>query len=74
MLKKEAIRDVRSTTGANMRGILLLMGKTSYDDVTRDNLKDMEFYKVKNEDMSTSGGSASPPKPTRSETARARSR
>ena len=50
MLKKEAMRDVRSTTGANMRGIMLLMGKTSYDDVTRDNMKDIEYYKVKEED------------------------
>ena len=50
MLKKEAMRDVRSTTGANMRGIMLLMGKTSYDDVTRDNVKDMKYYEVKEED------------------------
>ena len=50
MLKKEAMGDVRSTTGANMRGIMLLMGKTSYDDVTRDNMKDIEYYKVKEED------------------------
>ena len=50
MPKKEAMRDVRTTTGANMRGIMLLMGKASYDDVTRDNLKDMEYYKVKEED------------------------
>ena len=44
MPKKEAMRDVRTTTGANMRGIMLLMGKVSCDDVTRDNLKDMEYY------------------------------
>ena len=50
MLKKEAMRDVRSTTGGNMRGIMLLMDKTSYGDVTRDNLKDMKYYKVKEED------------------------
>ena len=50
MLKKEAMRDVRSTTGSNMRGIMLLMGKASYKDITRDNLKDVQYYEVKEED------------------------
>ena len=53
MLKKEALRDVRSITGANMRGIMLLMGETSYSNVTRDKVKDMNYYKVKEEDMWT---------------------
>ena len=51
MLKKEAMRDVRSTTGSNMRGIMLLLGKTSYDDITRDNVKHMKYYEVREEDM-----------------------
>ena len=50
MLKKEAMKDVRSTTGNNMRGIMLLMGKASFKDVTRVNLKDLEYYKVNEED------------------------
>ena len=51
MLKKVALRDVRSITGGNMRGIMPLMGKTSYSNVTRDKVKDMNYYKVKEEDM-----------------------
>ena len=50
MLKREAMRDVRSITGSNMRGIMLLMGKRSYDDVTRDDVKNMTYYEVKEED------------------------
>ena len=50
MLKKEAMRDVRSTTGANLRGIMLLAGESSIMNVTRDSLKNVEFYKVKEED------------------------
>ena len=50
MLKKEALREVRSMTGPNMRGIMLLIGKTSYSNMTRDKVKDIEYYKVKEED------------------------
>ena len=50
MLKREAMKDVRSTTGANYRGIMLLSGETSIQKVNRDSLKKVEFYKVKKED------------------------
>ena len=50
MLKKEILGDVRSTTGGNMRGIMLLMGKSSYADITKDNLKDFQYYRVNEED------------------------
>ena len=51
MLKKEAMRDVRSTTGANLRGIMLLAGESSIMNVTRDSIRKIEYYKVKDEDM-----------------------
>ena len=50
MLKREAMKDVRSTTGANIRGIMLLSGETNIQKVNRDSLNKVEFYKVKNED------------------------
>ena len=42
MVIEEAIKDVRSTTGANYRGIKLLAGETAIDKV--------DYYKVKKED------------------------
>ena len=48
MLKKEAIR---STTGANLRGIMLLAGESSIVKVTRDSVRNIEYYKVKDEDL-----------------------
>ena len=50
MLMKESMRDMRSTTCGNMYGIMLVMGKTSYNDITRLSMKDMEYYEVKVED------------------------
>ena len=50
MLKKEAMRDVRSTTGANLRGNMLLAGESSIVNVTRDSIRNIEYYKVKDED------------------------
>ena len=50
MLKREAIKDVRSTTGANYRGIMLMSGETTIQKVNRDSLKKVQFYKVKKED------------------------
>ena len=50
MLKKEAMRDVRSTTGANLRGIMLLADESSIMNVTRDSIRNIEYYKVKDED------------------------
>ena len=50
MLRQEAIKDVRSTTGANYRGIMLLAGETGIDKVNRDSIKKVDYYKVKKED------------------------
>ena len=50
MLKREAIKDVRSTTGANYRGIMLMSGETTIQKVNRDSLKMVQFYKVKKVD------------------------
>ena len=50
MLREEAIKDVRSTTGANYRGIMLLAGETGIDKVNRDSIKKVDYYKVKKED------------------------
>jgi hypothetical protein len=47
MLKREAIKDVRSTTGANYRGIMLMSGETTIQKVNRDSLKKVEIYKTK---------------------------
>ena len=44
MLRKEAMKDVRSTTGTNYRGIMLLAGKSSVSKVTRDSVKEIQFY------------------------------
>ena len=51
MLKREAMKDVRSTTGANYRGIMLMSGETTIKKVNRDSLKKVEVYKVKEEDL-----------------------
>ena len=50
MLKKEAMKDVRSTTGANFRGIMLLSNEMSIQKVNRESLKKVEYYIVKKED------------------------
>ena len=50
MLREEAIKDVRSTTGANYRGIMLLAGETGIDKVNRDSIKKVNYYEVKKED------------------------
>ena len=45
------MKDVRSTTGANFRGIMLLSGETTIEKVNRDSLKQLEFYITKKEDL-----------------------
>ena len=44
MLRKEAMRDVRSTTGANLRVIMLLAGKSCIVNVTRDGMKNVKMF------------------------------
>ena len=42
--------DVRSTTGSNLRNILLLTDKPSVEDVTRDDLRKLEYAPIDKED------------------------
>ena len=46
MLRKEAMKDVRSTTGANYRGIMLLSGQSSIKKVTRESVKEIQYYEI----------------------------
>ena len=45
------MKDVRSTTGANFRGIMLLSGETTIEKVNRHSLKQLVFYITKKEDL-----------------------
>ena len=51
MLRKEAMKDVRSTTGANYRGIMMLTGESSIYKVNRKSLEKMKVYEVKDENL-----------------------
>ena len=51
MLRKEAMKDVRSTTGANYRGIMMLTGESSINKVNRKSLEKMKVYEVKDENL-----------------------
>ena len=51
MLKREAMKDVRSITGNNFRRIMLLMGEDSFMNVNKYNVNKINYYKVKIEDM-----------------------
>ena len=50
MLRKEAMNDVRSTTGANYRGIMLLTGETGIEKVNRESIKKMKYYNIEEKD------------------------
>ena len=50
MLKREALKDVGSTTGNNLRRIMLLMGESRINNVTKKNIDKIMYYKVKKED------------------------
>ena len=51
MLRKEAMKDVRSTTGANYRGIMMLTGESSIYKVNRKSMEKMKVYEVKEENL-----------------------
>ena len=51
MLRKEAMRDVRTTTGANYRGIMLLTDESSIKKVNRESMKKMKFYNVEEDNL-----------------------
>ena len=50
MLLSEAASDVRSTTGSNLRNIMLLAGKTSIDAVSVPDADKIEYFKLEDED------------------------
>ena len=47
MLKREALKDVRSITGNNMRRIMLLMGEDCMENVSKNNMDKIEYYKAR---------------------------
>ena len=46
MLKSEAIKDVRSTTGANYRGIMMLLGNMNVSKVAIQSIKNLKYRPV----------------------------
>ena len=51
MLMSEAMKDVRSTTGSNYHNIMLLMGKTSIDDVKLSDVDSLTYFKLDEQDV-----------------------
>ena len=51
MLMKEAIKDVRSVTGSNMRNIMLLVGKACVEDVKVEDVDNLEYFKLENDEL-----------------------
>ena len=50
MLMSEASSDVRSTTGSNIRNIMLLVGGTSVQDVRAEDASKVSYFKLKEEE------------------------
>ena len=50
MLKSEALKDVRSVTGANFRGIMCLMGKMDQKKVSLVHVENIQYKVVPDED------------------------
>ena len=50
MLLSEAASDVRSTTGSNLRNIMVLAGKTSIDAVDVPDAEKIEYFKLDDEE------------------------
>ena len=50
MLMMEAMKDVRSVTGSNMRNIMLLLGKSSIESVKLEDLESLTYFRLGNED------------------------
>ena len=51
MLMKEAMNDVRYVTGSNLRNIMLLVGKTSIDDVKVEDVDSLEYFKMRDDEL-----------------------
>ena len=43
--------DVRTTTGANLRNILLMTGLSNVDEIDMSTVKQIKYKEIKNEDM-----------------------
>ena len=50
MLMNIAKKDVRSVTGRNYREIMLLVGKTSVNDVAKSDADKIEYFQMENKD------------------------
>ena len=50
MLMAEARSDVRSTTGSTFRNIMLLVGRTSMEDVRVEDASKVSCFKLKEEE------------------------
>ena len=51
MLMETSKKDVRSITGKNFRNIMLLVGKTSVDEVEKTDAENIEYHPIKSEDL-----------------------
>ena len=51
MLMETSKKDVRSITGKNFRNIMLLVGKTSVDEVEKIDAENIEYHPIKSEDL-----------------------
>ena len=50
MLLSDAMCDVRSIKGSNLRNTMLLVGKTSINEVCAQDSKNIQYFEVKPED------------------------
>ena len=50
MLMLEAMKDVRSVTGSNMRNIMLLLGKSKVEDVQYHDYASLSYFKLKDDE------------------------
>ena len=51
MLKNEALRDVRSTTGSNYRGIMLMLNDFSIENVSVQNVETLIYKPIKEDNQ-----------------------
>ena len=46
MLVETSKQDVRSVTGRNLREIMILLGKTSVNDVNKKDVEEIEYFPI----------------------------
>ena len=51
MLMETSKKDARSITGKNFRNIMLLVGKTSVDEVEKTDAENIKYHPIKSEDL-----------------------